>query len=196
MKGLNFILVGAVALTLVSCGTKTEETAEKVAFKLDTKSSSLKWKGSKSAEYFHTGSVAFTDGTVEMEGDKLVSGTFTIDMNSIVVEDATLPDDKKAMLAGHLKDTAFFFVAENNAVTVTVNGFENGKLSTIINVRGQEIAQEIPVTLTSNDKTVTIKGKFDLDLAALKMAGMEPDPETGEKIQTKIAYELDLTLNK
>lgn len=196
MKALNILFVAASAVFLTSCGGGKEESVEKSMYKLDVKASSLKWKGSKSADYFHTGTVGFSEGSVEMEGDKLVSGTFTIDMNSITTVDESLPEDKKEMLASHLKDTSFFFVAEHPKVTVTISGYENGKLTTLINVRGQEIKQDIPVKLTVNDKTVSLKGKFDLDVATLKMPGMEPDPESGEKIQSKISYDLDVTLNK
>ena len=196
MKVLNIIMIAAAAVTLASCGGAEEQTAEKTTYSLDLNKSSLKWKGSKSADYFHTGSVKFLDGSVEMEGDKLVSGSFTIDMNSIVPEDKELPAEKKEYLAAHLKDTAFFFAAEFPKVTVTIDGYEGGKLSTTINVRGQEIKESVPVKLTSTDKNLTIAGKFSIDFAALKMAGMEPDPESGEKIQSKVEYDLNLTLDK
>ncbi|MFN5845436.1 MAG: hypothetical protein ACK46O_06980, partial [Flavobacteriia bacterium] len=74
--------------------------------------------------------------------------------------------------------------------------YEGGKLSTTINVRGQEIKENIPVKLTSNEKSVSISGKFSIDFAALKMMGMEPDPESGDKIDSKIEYDLLLNLNK
>lgn len=196
MKTFNFLFIAATALSLASCGGSEEAQVEKSTYSLDTKVSNLKWKGSKSADYFHTGSVKFTEGSIEMEGDSITGGTFTIDMNSIVAEDATLPDAKKEYLAGHLKDTAFFFIAEHPNTMVTINGYQNGELSTIITVLGQEVKQNIPVTIKNDDKTVTIKGKFDIDFATLKMEGMEPDPETGEKILSVISYELDLTLNK
>lgn len=197
MKTLNFLFIAAVAVSLVSCGgTKEEEKVEKTTYTLDLKTSSLKWKGSEGADYFHVGSVKFTDGSVEMEGDKLVGGSFKIDMNSIAAEDATLPDEKKEILASHLKDTSFFFTAEYPEVSVTLNGYENGKLSTIIQVRGQEIKQDIPVDLKKDEKSVTLKGKFELDVSSLKMEGFEPDPESGEKIEDAIAFELEVTLFK
>lgn len=73
---------------------------------------------------------------------------------------------------------------------------KKGELSTVITVLGQEIKQNIPVTIKSDEKTVTIKGKFDIDFASLKMAGLQPDPESGEKIQSVFSYELDLKLDK
>jgi hypothetical protein len=99
-------------------------------------------------------------------------------------------------LNAHLKDTAFFFAVKFPNVTVNVDGYENGKLYTVINVRGQEIKQNIPVELVHTEKNVTIAGKFSIDFADLKMPGMQPDPTTGEKIQSAIEYDLKLTLNK
>lgn len=196
MKVSTILLIAAAAVTLASCGGAEEKAAEKATYSIDVNSSSLKWKGSEGPEYFHTGSVKFTDGSVEMEGDKLIGGTFTVDMNSITVEDKELPDEKKGYLTEHLKDTSFFFVADFPKVTVTVDGYEGGKLSTTINVRGQEIKENIAVKLTSNEKTVSISGKFSIDFAALKMEGMEPDPESGDKIDSKVEYDLLLNLNK
>lgn len=197
MKVLNILFIAAAAVTITSCGgSKEEEKVEKTSYSLDVNASSLKWKGSEAPDYFHVGSVKFTSGSIDMEGDKLVGGTFKIDMNTIVAEDATLPEKKKEMLAGHLKDTSFFFIAKYPDVDVTVSGYENGKLSAVINVRGQEIKQEIPLKLTKTDNTVSLKGNFDLDVSSLKMEGFEPDPETGAKIQDKIAFELDVTLKK
>ena len=43
-------------------------------------------------------------------------------------------------------------------------------------------------TLTQN--------KIAIVLLDLKMPGMEPDPESGEKIQSKVEYDLLLNLNK
>lgn len=197
MKALNILFIAAAAATITSCGgAKEEEKVEKSTYTLDLKTSSLKWKGSEGPDYFHVGSVKFTSGSIEMEGDKLIGGSFKIDMNTIVAEDATLPDKKKEMLASHLKDTSFFFTTKYPDVAVTINGYENGKLSTVIAVRGQEIKQDIPVDLKKTETSVSIKGKFDLDVSSLKMEGFEPDPETGEKIQDAISFELDIMLTK
>jgi polyisoprenoid-binding protein YceI len=196
MKKVN-MLVAAVATALLvgSCGS-SDAPVETVSYTLDTENSSLKWKGSMNPEYFHIGTVSFTEGAIEMADDKLTAGSFTLDMNAISIDDAELPEDKKGYLATHLKDTSFFFIAEHPTVTVTVNGYENGKLATVISVLGQDIKQEIPVKMVQKEGVVTIQGKFDIDFEALKMAGMAPDPKTGDKVQSVVSYELDLTLNK
>ena len=195
MKAMNVLAGLSLVVALASCGT-AEEKAEKVTFNLDAKASTLGWKGSKSAEYFHTGIVKITKGTIDMEGEEIAGGSFTIDMNTIECVDEMLPDDKKAMLNGHLKDTSFFFIAENPEITVTVADFKGGKLNVVINVLGLKIKQSIPVKVTATEKDVRIKGEFGVDVSALKLAGMMPDPTTGEKINSVIDFQLDVLLKK
>lgn len=197
MKMLNILLVGTIALGFSSCGTTEEEVkVEKMTYKLDAAASSLKWKGSKSAEYFHEGTVNITEGSIEMEGDSLVAGTFTIDLKSMSSTDAMLPEDKKAMLVGHLMAEDFFNTEKNATVKVTLNGYENGMLSATINVLGQDIQQELAAKLMSDENGASIVGKFDLDVSSLNMPGFQADPATGEKIQSAIAFDLNVQLKK
>ena len=195
MKAINVFAGLSLVLAMASCGG-TEEKTEKVTFNLDAKASTLGWKGRKSAEYFHTGIVKITKGTIDMEGKEIVGGSFKLDMNTIECMDEMLPDDKKAMLNGHLKDTSFFFIAENPEITVTVADYKDGKLNVIINVLGLEIKQAIPVKVTATEKDVRIKGDFGVDVSALKLAGMQPDPASGEKINSMIDFQLDVLLKK
>lgn len=195
MKAMNVLAGLSLVVALASCGT-AEEKAEKVTFNLDAKASTLGWKGSKSAEYFHTGIVKITKGTIDMEGEEIAGGSFTIDMNTIECVDEMLPDDKKAMLNGHLKDTSFFFIAENPEITVTVADYKAGKLNVVINVLGLNIKQSIPVKVTATENDVRIKGEFGVDISTLKLAGLLPDPTTGEKINSVIDFQMDVLLKK
>ena len=202
MKSIKTITVAASifitgALTLSSCNSSNEnEAEEKVMYQLDLEKSSLGWKGAENEEYFHTGVLSFQEGSLEMMGDKVLNGNFSIDLNKLAANDKALPDDKKEMLAGHLKDTSFFFVAEYPTIKVSVTDYNEGKLSTVISVRGVEIKQQLPVTLKQDESSVSITGKFNVNLASLKMKGMEPDPESGEKIQDEVAFDLNLVLKK
>lgn len=195
MKAMNVLAGLSLVVALASCGT-AEEKAEKVTFNLDAKASTLGWKGSKSAEYFHTGIVKITKGTIDMEGEEIAGGSFTIDMNTIECVDEMLPDDKKTMLNGHLKDTSFFFIAENPEITVTVADYKAGKLNVVINVLGLNIKQSIPVKVTATENDVRIKGEFGVDISTLKLAGLLPDPTTGEKINSVIDFQMDVLLKK
>ena len=57
--------------------------------------------------YFHTGKVMITEGSAEFIDGSLAEGTFVVDMSSIMVVDENLPEDKSAMLAGHLASPGF-----------------------------------------------------------------------------------------
>ncbi len=194
---MKILLIALIALTLVSCGGEEQKMAEKAAYNLDVNASTLKWKGSKDSSYFHIGSVKVSEGKIEMEGDKLVNGSFKIDMNSLATEDTTLPDDKKTMLTTHLKDTAFFFASKFPTVEVIVSGYNEGKLATTIKLLGKEIKQDLPVSLNVTDKGVEIKGKFNLDVTSLGMEGLKPSGQPGDKpINPNFEFDMNLLLKK
>ncbi len=193
---MRILLMSIVALTLVSCGGEEKKAAEKTAYNLDANASSLKWKGSKDSSYFHVGSVKVTEGKIEMEGEKLLSGSFKIDMNTVVAEDSTLPEDKKTMLATHLKDTAFFFATKFPSIEVNVDGYNDGKLSTTIKLLGKEIKESIPVSLTVTDKGAEIKGKFNLDVTSLGMEGLKPHTPEDKPISPIFEFDMNLLLKK
>ncbi|QTY27183.1 YceI family protein [Flavobacterium sp. CS20] len=69
-------------------------------YKVDENSSIINWIGSKPARK-HTGIIKVKSGEMSFENGKLVSGKFTIDMNSINVRD--LEGQDKIDLENHLK---------------------------------------------------------------------------------------------
>ena len=70
----------------------------------------LKWRGFKSfVASEHVGTIGVQSGTFAVSEDKLVGGTFNIDMNSISNEDIE-DEGKRGYLEGHLKSQDFFFV--------------------------------------------------------------------------------------
>jgi len=69
-----------------------------------TKDSKVEWKGFKPGGE-HFGTIAIKEGSLIVEGDKLISGSFTMDMNSI-----QLLDSESKKLLNHLKGDDFFDV--------------------------------------------------------------------------------------
>ena len=193
---MRILIMAVIALSLVSCGGEEKKAAEKTAYNLDVSASTLKWKGSKDSSYFHVGSVKVTEGKIEMEGENLISGTFKIDMNTLIAEDTTLPEDKKTMLATHLKDTSFFFATKFPTVDVKVSGYNDGKLATTINLLGKEIKQDIPVTLAITDAGVELSGKFNLDVTSLNMEGLKPSMPEDKPISPIFEFDMNLLLKK
>ena len=75
-------------------------------FKVDTSKSKITWLGQNVAGGKHTGEISISKGDLTLAGDKLVSGNFTADINSISVTDLT--GDRATRLANHLKSEDFF----------------------------------------------------------------------------------------
>lgn len=194
MKKL-FLAAIVASVALFSAWKTADKKEDKTMYVLDTKASTLGWKGGKSADYFHIGQLSFSNGTVEMAGEKLVAGNFDIDMSTIVVLDKGLPADKAKALAGHLTQPEFFSTALFPKISVVVNGYNDGMLFTTISLLGQSIQQKLPVTMVKDTKgKMTVVGKFNVDLTALKIPGLQPDPESGQGISPVIDFDLNLVL--
>jgi len=202
----GIILVGAaLTLLITSCGgekgtgnasANATESATISKFTVDTMASTLKWKGSKSEEDFHIGSLKFKSGSLTAQGLTNVSGEFIVNMGSITVEDKELPADKKEILKGHLSAKDYFDVAKFPEITVKVSQYKDGKLTTTISLLGKEMKQDIPVTLTNDGSKATIIGSFDLDLKSLNIEGLKVNEEKPEEtIKSIISFDLNLVLN-
>jgi hypothetical protein len=195
MKIANFIMMAGAALTMVACGgesTPEEVQVDMTTMSVDTEASSLSWKGSKSPEYFHTGTVQFSEGSADFVDGAMTNGSFVIDLSTIATTDAELPDDKKAMLVGHLSSPDFFNVEENKTVKITTGTMTDGMLPTTISFMGQDIQQNVPVTVVKDDKGATAKGTFDVDFSALNIMGFQPQEGQTEHVLPVISFELNL----
>ena len=205
MKKGIILVSAAMSLLISSCGGEkgsdnasgnATESAASATFTIDTAASSLKWKGSKSEEDFHVGSLKFKSGSLTAQGLTNVSGEFVVNMSSIKVEDKELPADKKEMLKGHLSAKDYFDVSKFPEVTVKVSEYKDGKLATTITVLGKEMKQDIPVTLTNDGKKASITGKFDLDFKSLNIEGMKVNEEKPEEtIKSVVSFDLNIVLN-
>jgi len=186
---MKILSIFTAAILLTSC--TTQETYE-----LSKDESSLKWRGSITPDYFHTGSVDIISGNIMIENDVLKEGSFEIDMSTIKVEDENLPDEKKVKLVSHLKDADYFNVSGFPKVEVMVSGYTDGNLTTTIKVLGNELKRDIPVSMDKTENSVSFKGKFDIDFDDLKIPGMQPEEGSEDHVQSIVNYELNLTLKK
>jgi polyisoprenoid-binding protein YceI len=157
----------------------------------------LKWKGSKSEEDFHVGSVKFKSGSLTAQGTENITGEFVVDMASMKVEDEKMKQEERDMLKGHLSEVEFFNTGKFNEVKVKVNGYKDGKLSSVLTVLGKEMKQDIPVKISNDGSKFTITGTFDVDFKELGIEGLavnEKKPE--ETIKSVVNFDLNLVLNK
>ena len=137
----NFAVVVLIALVTFSFTTINKEEKE-----LKIKKSSVVWKGYK-VTGSHTGTIALESGSLLFSEEKLVGGSFSIDMTTINSTD--LEGEYKGKLEGHLKSDDFFGVEKNPTATLVFKEVKaTGKNS--YNVAGDLTIKGITKQVTFN----------------------------------------------
>lgn len=117
-------VLAIAALSMAACGgggseqeaveasdaVEVQEAAASNEYAL-AEGSTLNWRGFKTyVDWAHNGVVNVVDGQLKSNGNELVGGSFTIDMNSIKALDMAPDHPKYGDLIGHLKGDDFFNV--------------------------------------------------------------------------------------
>jgi polyisoprenoid-binding protein YceI len=143
----------AVALIAFSTAVFSQD------YTVNTVKSTLQWTGKKVTGEHH-GYITLKDGKFTIKINKIISGTFTIDMTTIIDVDLT---DKEwnDKLVGHLKSDDFFGVEKFPTATLSITESTPFK-DNVSNVKGtltiKGIQQPISfvVTKSGNDYTSTL----------------------------------------
>ena len=156
MKKKN--VIKSVLILAVAAGTASfTSTMEK---KINIEESTIEWKGKKVLGS-HTGTINLQDGHLEMEGDQLTGGQFTVDMTSITVTD--LKGEDKAKLEGHLKSDDFFGVDNYATSKLVINSAtKNGNTYAVngdITIKGK--TEPITFDLVMGESAATTNFKID-----------------------------------
>jgi polyisoprenoid-binding protein YceI len=156
---------------------KASEGAE--SYIVDTAGSVIEWAGSKQIAK-HSGTIKLSGGNVFVNNNVLESGNFTIDMNSITVEDLKAGDGKEDLEA-HLKglnqeaDADHFFNIKKYPVSrfeITKVSTENGKATVEGNLTIKETTKNIkfPATIVVNGNTILmVSDVFEIDRTLWKV---------------------------
>ncbi len=141
MKTMKSLLLAV--LVIVSASVYAQD------FTVNASKSTVKWEGKKIGGA-HKGHIAIKEGAFVVKGDKIVSGTFVIDMQSLTNDD--LEDaGYNAKLIGHLKSDDFFSVEKFPTATLKVTSsskFKEGKASVTgdLTIKGKTNPIEFEVT--------------------------------------------------
>jgi polyisoprenoid-binding protein YceI len=100
-----------------AAAARTHKAADKT-YKLQPQLSTLGWVGKKVTGE-HSGTIQFKDGDVVVRGSQIVGGMFTVDMNSLKVEDIK-DAETNGKLMGHLRSDDFFSIEKNPASTFKI----------------------------------------------------------------------------
>ena len=156
MKKIIFSLtVIAASIGLFSFTAKTTK-ADVVSFTVNAKSSKVDFTGSKKSDY-HTGYFPIKSGSVQVDGGKLVGGSFVIDVAGLKVTD----DRGGDRLQGHLSSADFFDITKFGEATfkITIVKYTTGDKATItgdLSLKGVTA----PVSFTASIRNADDKGFF------------------------------------
>ncbi len=147
-----------------------EVSTEAAKYMVDKNESEIAWEGEKPTGT-HTGTVKLESGVIRLE-DSVLSGSFLIDMTSILVTD--LEGDQKTSLEDHLKGTVegkegdFFNVQKYPTAAFEITGVteKDGKKMMSGNLTLKETKKniEFPVMYEVAGNTMTLKSEpFTID---------------------------------
>lgn len=146
-------------LTLLVALIAFSATAFSQDFSVNVVKSSLKWTGKKVTGQ-HYGFINLKDGKFTVKNNKIVSGTFTIDMSTISNVDIE-SEEYRQKLVGHLKSDDFFGVEKFPVATLVITEstpFKNNKSSAKgkLTIKGITHPINFEVTKSGNDYTSTL----------------------------------------
>ena len=147
MKKILLILF----LFLAGCGTKKDTgissnssnkiSPEQGVYSVVIDETELLWIGKELSTKIHTGTLNLSNGLIQVDNDKTITGNVTINMSTINVTD--LQGRAKEMLEGHLRSADFFEVENFSEATLSFKSKSFNKLKNQINFEGELIIKDI-----------------------------------------------------
>ncbi len=160
MKKVRFLVLGLVALLAMNVNAQK--------YTVDTNASKVTWLGEKIGGE-HKGTIDLKSGEFSEKGNKIVSGTFVIDMTSI--KDTDLDDEGyRTKLEGHLKSDDFFGVAKYPTAKLVIKSAEafkagKAKVKGDLTIKGKTNPIEFEVVKSGKSykgKLVVDRSKYDV----------------------------------
>lgn len=162
-------------------------------FRADTGNSILHWTGSKVVGK-HYGKISLKEGQFTISDNKIVKGTFTIDMTSMTNED--LSGGMKDKLLDHLKSDDFFSTSKYALSTLEITGSEpfsdneavvNGKLTI------KDISHPVTFRVKRDGKTFTSNVTVDRTLYNIRYGSGKFFQNLGDNMISD-NFELEVTI--
>ncbi|MCU0355469.1 MAG: YceI family protein [Cytophagales bacterium] len=153
MKKQNILLALAALLVFANAAWAGNGPQAPTTLKADVEKSTLTWNGKKVTGE-HTGTIKLSNGSLQVNGAKLVGGSFDIDMNSIVCTDIT-DAEYNTKFIGHMKSEDFFNTAKFPTATfkitkVKAKGGQNYDVTGDLTVKGITKPVTFPVVLKTD----------------------------------------------
>ncbi len=149
--------------------------SKNVSYKVEASKSKVEWLAKKVTGQ-HNGTVALTSGNLVVNGDKIIGGSFIVDMTSIVCSDLT--GEWNGKLVGHLKSDDFFSVENNPSskfeITKVVESAGNTTIEGNLTIKGITKPISFPASVSK-------KGNVIVAIATIKIDRTKYDIKYGSK---------------
>ena len=149
----------SLALTTVFGLTAFANPIDGEKKEVKTDESKIVWKAYKVGGS-HEGTINLKSGALEFDGEKLVGGTFVVDMTSITNTD--MQGEYKGKLEGHLKSDDFFGTASNPTAKlvftkVKASGKNSYEVTADLTVKGITAPITFDVSVYDTKATASLK---------------------------------------
>ena len=154
MKNLKTLAIAILAFTTTTLVAQTKS--------INTTKSQIKWIGEKVTGK-HDGTVNFSSGSLIMDKNKVVGGSFIINMPTITVTDLK-EEQGKGKLEGHLKSEDFFNTAQYNEAKLvfkSVTPKANQMYTVVADLTLKGITNTVNFDLKANSTAATTTFKID-----------------------------------
>ena len=201
----TFLILATISMAgLVGCGgdTAPEETTEAKEQPEETTTSEERpsgqmgevyWTGSMMNMYDHTGVVQFSEVQFQLDGNKVTSGSFEVNMNSIEATDQNYnakEGQTPEKLVEHLKSADFFDVANHPTATFVVTGRgDDNTVTGDLTIRGITNSETISSVTVSEDGS-SVKGLLIFDRTKYGVSFSHPVKEMVLSNEVKLTIRL------
>ena len=216
----RLILISATLITIATaCNNSSADQAltgeEQQAaattgkeYTADTTASSISWRAThKGGMAPRFGTLKITEGTIAADSGKVTGGSFTVNINSLVVDSTSVTEkDKKAIdLQNHLKSPDFFDAAKYPAAKfaiTNISAFNPAEQKSMIDgatnmvsgnltIKDSTVNVTFPARILVSDNNVEIAAKFTVDRTSWNLTyGAKGDPS-----DWLISKDFELTLD-
>jgi polyisoprenoid-binding protein YceI len=156
MKSVK-VIIATLALGLI---TFSGVAAPKVV-NLNKSASSIAWLAKKVTGE-HNGTVGISAGALNVDGNKLIGGNFTIDLKTIKDLDLTDPAYNQKLI-GHLSSGDFFEVEKFPTATFVITKVTGNQVTGNLTAKGITKSITFPAEITVKGGKVTAKANITID---------------------------------
>ncbi|MCX6194335.1 MAG: YceI family protein [Cytophagales bacterium] len=156
MKSVK-VVIATLALGLISIAGVA---APKIV-NLNKSASSIAWLAKKVTGE-HNGTVGISAGALNVDGNKLIGGNFTIDLKTIKDLDLTDPGYNQK-LVGHLSSGDFFEVEKFPTATFVITKVAGKQVTGNLTAKGITKSITFPAEITVKGGKVTAKANITID---------------------------------